>query len=157
MRSFDPAQDLQSLAVGTSAAHGPPVHIRDAMEAQRLAWRRTPEAEYPSGYLGSLTSRREDRISEATWRQQKSYTRGPHKGEKLPLDRYLWTPEFNLASGIENQVMTGQRYVGPGIGAEPVMLTNDGKPGPARNPNGTPAEINPDRAAQLIKLRPPWS
>ncbi len=156
MRSFSQAQDNQALATGFSPYHGPEPHIRDALEADRLAWRKQPDSAYPSGYLGTITGRRQDRLSEALWRNQKSYTRGVHRGERVPMDRYFWPQEFHLGSGVQNQYDTDLKFVPAGYESEPKMLTNDGKPGPSLNPNGTPAEINPDRAAQLSRFRPPW-
>lgn len=157
MRSFSPIQDTSHLAVAETGYGGPAPHFRSALEMDRLAWRRTPEATYPSGYLdSSMTTRREDRVQNAIWRNQRSYTRGVHKGERVDMSEYLWPAEFNLMSGIVNET-TGRRFVSPAMSVAPVMLTNDGKPGPAINADGTPAQINPDRAAQLAKFRPPWS
>lgn len=158
MRSFNPIQDTQHLAVQETGYGSPPPHFRSALEMDRLAWRRTPEATYPNGYIdSSMTTRREDKVQQAIWRNQRSYTRGVHKGERIDMSDYLWPQEFNLASGLVNQATTGLRYVSPAMSEEPKMLTNDGKPGPALNPDGTPVPINPDRAAQLSKFKPPWS
>ena len=55
-----------------------------------------------------------------------------HKGERLDLSSYLWPEEFNPMSGIINEA-TGMRWVSPAYGEEPVILANDGKPGPARD------------------------
>ena len=100
MQSFNHTQDLQGMATGLSPRSGPEPLIRDAMEAARLAWRHTPEADYPDGYLGTTTARREDKLANAVWRNKKSYDRGAHKGERLDMSDYLWPDVFNLETGL---------------------------------------------------------
>jgi hypothetical protein len=155
-RSFTAWQDLWSMFTGNGPQPGPPVHVRDALDSERLAWRHTPEAMYPDGYLGTVgNERRGDRIRQAVWRDQRSYTRGVHKGERLDMSSYLWPEEFNPLSGVENQVYTGLRYVSAAFGEEPVVLANDGKPGPREV--GTPVQKDdtawPTRLAQML---PSW-
>ena len=154
-RSFTQWQDLWSMFTGNGPVPGPAPHVRDALDAERLAWRHTPEAMWPDGYLGTVGDRRSDRIRSAIWRDQRSYTRGVHKGERLDLSSYLWPEEFNPLSGIENEAYTGLRYVSPGLSEEPVILANDGKPGPREI--GTP--VMKDDAAwptRLAELLPSW-
>ena len=155
-RSFSQWQDLWSVFTGNSPNPGPMPHIRDAMDAERLAWRHTPEAMYPDGYLGTVGGRRSgDNIRQRIWRDQRSYSRGVHKGERLDLSSYLWPEEFHPLSGIINEAYTGQRFVSAAYGEEPVILANDGKPGP--HEIGTPVQINdaawPDRLSQFL---PSW-
>jgi hypothetical protein len=162
MKSVSTHQDLQSLQMGFGPASGPQPLIRDAMEAARLAWRRQPDAQYPSGYLATGTTRREDKVANAVWRNQKSYNRGVHKGERIDMSDYLWPDEFNLQSALVSQA-AGQRYVSPAYVQEPVRLTNDGKPGPrdeagmlGRPNTGVPVIPDPQRAKQLQRMRPTW-
>lgn len=162
--AFSTSRDDQSPVVSTSLYTGPQPLMRDALDAARTLWRRTPEAQYPDGYVDSaLTSRREDRVGTAVWRQNKrSYTRGVHKGERIDPSDYLWPSEFNLYSGLEQQAM-GRRFVAAGIaeGQEPLLLRNDGKPGPRDSVLGAtapvPVIVDPDRAATLKRLAPTWS
>jgi hypothetical protein len=163
-QSFSHVQDLQGMATGTgiSPGQGPAPLIRDAMEAARLAWRREPSAEYPSGYLGTTTGRRQDRLSTAIWRNQKSYNRGVHKGERIDMSDYLWPEEFNLETGLMMQA-GGSRFTSMAYSEEPVTLTNDGRPGPrdeagmmGRPNTGVPVQPDPQRAAQLKHMRPTW-
>lgn len=164
MRSVSTFRDSLAAQMGMGPNAGPEPLIRDRMEAARLAWRKTPEAEHPSGYLSTATTtRRADRISNAIWRNQKAYNRGTHKGTRIDMSDYLWPDEFNLHSGVMNQAQTGLRYSSPAFGEEPVQLTNEGRPGPrdeagmmGRPNTGVPVVPDPQRAAQLGRLRPPW-
>lgn len=162
-RSFANWQDLGAETLGTSPVHGPPPHIRDALEADRLAWRRVPGEQYPDGYLGTIQSRRGDRVLESVNRSNsRSYVRGIHRETRLNVTDYLWPAEFNLMSGIVNQAMTGERFTPPGLGQEPVLLTNDGKPGPRDAMRGIPGAVgtpvlpDPDRVNVHRGHLPPW-
>lgn len=164
-QSFNHVLNLQDMAqpsAGSSPNQGPQPLIRDAMEAARLSWRRDPSAEYPSGYLGTATTRREDKVGNAIWRNQRAYNRGVHKGERVDMSDYLWPDEFNLDSALVAQSM-GERFVSPAFAVEPVMLTNDGRPGPRDEagmlgqPNtGVPVAPDPQRASQLRRMLPTW-
>ena len=90
---------------------GAPVHgggggrtlagYRDILDARRsVATPRTPNAEYPDGYLGNVNSRREDRLLQAVQSRltQRNYQRGVHKGEKLDTSDYFWPDDFNPQS-----------------------------------------------------------
>ena len=163
-QSFSHVQNLQGMETGTgiSPGQGPSPLIRDAMEASRLAWRREPSAEFPAGYLGTIQGSREDKVANAVWRNQRSYNRGVHKGERIDMSDYLWPDEFNLESGLVMQA-GGSRFTSEAYQTEPVMLTNDGRPGPrdvagmTGKPNtGVPVVPDAQRAAQLKKMRPTW-
>jgi hypothetical protein len=161
-QSFNHTQDLQGMATGLSPRSGPEPLIRDAMEAARLAWRHTPEADYPDGYLGTTTARREDRVANAVWSNKKSYDRGAHKGERLDMSDYLWPDMFNLETGLMMEA-AGSKFTSPAYNQEPVVLTNDGRPGPRDvagmmgMPNtGVPVMPDPQRIGQLQKMRPTW-
>jgi hypothetical protein len=139
---------------------GPPPHIRDALEAKRLMWRVQPGEDYPSGYLGTITSRREPRRDARVLRQNgRSYQRGVHAGSRVDLSYYLWPEEFNLMSGIVNQAATGRRFTPPGAGVENIRLINEGRPGPqdaaVRN-GGVPVTPDANVAAQKTRDLPPW-
>src|SRR5688500_16168090 len=64
---------------------GPQPFFRDAQDERRSMWRRTPDAQYPDGYLGTIPSRRGDRILDTlkSRQNQRSYQRGVHKGERI--------------------------------------------------------------------------
>lgn len=97
---------------------------RDILDARRsVATPRTPNAEYPDGYIGNVNSRREDRLLTAVQSRltQRNYQRGVHKGDKIDNSDYFWPPEFNDQSGLRAESM-GRRW-GP-VGSLPVEQIN---------------------------------
>lgn len=158
------AQNTQSLGAGglygtytvNGGGGGGTVPVtRDTLDAARIGQGRTPEAEYPDGYLGTIRTRREDRLLDSlkSRNNERSYQRGVHKGERIDPGDYFYPPGLDPARGIRNQ----QR----GVKTAPLMelaphphLQNDGK---ADAPNSVPGEINPKRVAQLGHLRPRWT
>ena len=82
-----------------------------------MYWRRTPEATYPDGYLGTVPSRRGDRLMDGLKARttNRPYTRGIHKGERIDHRDYVWPPEFNLWTGLEYQA-AGIKFFPPGLG-----------------------------------------
>lgn len=133
----------------------PQPFFRDDLDAARSMWRRTPESEYPSGYLGTIRSRREDRLLDAVKKKvgEKRYDRGVHVGEKIGQDAYFWPKGFEPERGLVRQATTGLRHAPLGIDG-PVMLVNDGKaPRPGK---ASFAVMDPVRQARLRALGPPW-
>lgn len=143
----------------TSNLGGPPPYFRDQMDWMRSGWRRTPEAQYPDGYLQTIHTRRDDRLLEGLKRRQARgpAMRGIHKGDQVDASDYYWQPEFNPDSGIQNQfatamewldgTITTQRYVSPGLVNDPMA----------------PELLNPRAASILARMEsspgmtPPWS
>lgn len=114
--------DWQFLSPMGVPQPGAPIHgggggktlagYRDLLDAKRsVATPRTPNAEYPDGYLGNVNSRREDRLLNAVQSRltQRNYQRGVHKGEKIDNNDYFWPPEFNNESGLRAQAV-GRRW-----------------------------------------------
>src|SRR5215510_11759989 len=117
---------------------GPAPRGHDYLDNLRMYWRRTPEAMYPDGYLGTIPSRRGDRLLDNLKQRQQNrpYTRGIHKGERIDQQDYFWPPEFNLWTGLEMEA-AGVRYSPPGL-AE--WLPNERYPTDRRvGPRGVPA------------------
>lgn len=170
---MSPNQNWQSLGAGglngynNQGGSGTPV-ARSELDSIRIGTGRTPEAEYPDGYLGSVNSRRGDRLLDSIKQRvgQKSYQRGVHKGERIEPSAYFWSPEFGAEDGIRRQskavvdVQDGVvRYLTPrgapdSAYAPPPHLVNDGKANTVAN---QPAEMNQIRAQQLKYLKPGWS
>jgi hypothetical protein len=133
-----------------------------------MYWRRTPEATYPDGYLGSIQSRRGDRLLDGLKQRttNKPYTRGVHKGERIDRRDYMWPPEFNLFTGLQYQA-AGIKFSPPGLGEflPDERYPTDRNVGPRsvavgqRYANGGgPAQTgNPDRTPVLRKMAPPWA
>jgi hypothetical protein len=97
------------------------------------------------------------------WRNQRPYDRGVHKDTRLDMSDYLWPEEFNLMSGIENE-LTGMRFVSAAYAIAPLQLTNRGKPNTrdynqmtGRPDTGTPIQPDPERQAALRRMLPHWS
>jgi hypothetical protein len=149
---------------------GPQPVFHDRLDALRSMWRRTPDAEYPDGYVGTVQTKRRDRLraEEAQRATNKPYNRGVHKGERLNQDDYFWPPEMQPTDGMKYQ-MSGMRFVPPGvlmdIGAIPQTRPDPSQPYLARvAARGTPGrvgtaewgKVDPDRATTLKRLAPPW-
>lgn len=128
--------------------------FRDQMDARRSMWRRTPEAEYPDGYLGTIVDRRNDRLMQAIQKQlnRKVYDRGVHKGERIDQGDYYWPDGFE-SQGLR-AVAEGRRQAPMMTTTERLILVNDGKaavPSPEQM-----VQVDRLRAEQLQSMRPTW-
>ena len=133
-----------------------------------MSWRRTPEATYPDGYLGTINTRRQDRLLDGLKQRQNNrpYTRGVHKGERIDGRDYFWPAEFNQMTALEAEAK-GMRFSPPGLGLdlEYERYPTDRKVGPKRVPAGGQSHgtaqwgtrYQPDRAEALRRLAPGWS
>lgn len=120
----------------TSFRNQPKIRYRDPRDAQRSAAYPAGDTE-PSGYLGTVNSRREDRLLQTLSHRTstRNYQRGVHAGSRANPNSYLWPEEFQPHMGLSRQV-TGMR-------ARPLLefaqtrhpLTNDGKLGPQATPS----------------------
>lgn len=148
---------------------GPQPVARNELDAYRMMWRRTPEATYPDGYLGTINTRRQDRLLDGLKARtaNRPTTRGIHKGERIDMRDYYWPEEFNQWTGLQMEAM-GVKFSPPGLGfdLEYERYPTDRKVGPKRvpiggNSDGTvewgPAQTNPDRVATLRHLAPRYS
>lgn len=174
VNNFSPQQNWQSLGAGgmygynNQGGAGTPV-ARDEMDASRIGVGRVPSAEYPDGYLGTIRSRRDDRLLDSIKVRvnQKAYQRGVHKGERIEPSMYFWPEGISDMSGIERQ-MRMSRMVNidgalqyqtlrnsPQTELVPAPhLVNDGKANTMAN---EPAQIDARRQAMLAYLRPAWA
>jgi len=125
---------------------------RSVLDARRMMNRREPQAEYPDGYLGTITTRRGDRLLDSLKARvnERSYQRGAHLGERIDPGDYLWPDELDPMRGIMNEAQglkTGPllQYFQP----TPVV---DGK----MAPRGSESVLTIDRSrsSQLSVLRP---
>lgn len=131
------------------------IPTRDAMDSLRLGQARTPNAEWPDGYLGTIRTRWDDRLVESVQQRENThpYSRGVHKGERIGVQAYFWPSEFQPQRGVENQLRGGPRQTPIGIAVLPVPLTNDGK---ADIESRQPAQFDPVRSHLLTRLKPSW-
>ena len=173
VNNFSPQQNWQSLGGGglqgynNMGGSGTPV-ARSELDAIRIGTGRVPSAEYPDGYLGTIRSRRDDRLLDSIKNRvgQKSYQRGVHKGERVEPSAYFWSQDFNDEMGIKRQGRAkltnfngAMVYLAP-KGAPEIRLTpaphlvNDGK---ANTVSDSPGTINVQRANAMAYLKPAWS
>lgn len=172
MSGMSPSQNWQSLGgngfngYNNQGGFGVPV-ARGELDSIRMGTGRVPQAEYPDGYLGTIRSRRDDRLLDSIKNRvgQKSYQRGVHKGERVDASAYFWSPSFGDQSGIQRQskaklvnINGVNMYVlprnAPRIDLMPAPhLVNDGK---ANTVADSPAEFNVQRASMMSYLRPVW-
>ena len=171
--NFSPQQNWQNTGLGgfqgynNMGGQGTPV-ARGDLDAVRIGTGRVPSAEYPDGYLGTIRSRRDDRLLDSIKNRvnQKAYQRGVHKGERIEPNAYYWSQDFNDMSGIKRQMKAKQVNVNgvmvwmipkPTSLAHLVPaphLVNDGK---SNLRSDSPGTINPKRSNAMEYLRPRWA
>jgi hypothetical protein len=141
--------------VGGGGGMGP--YFRDAMDARRSAYNRTPEAMYPDGYLGTINSRRGDRLLDSlkNRQNQRSYQRGVHKGERIDPGDYFFPGQFQPDMGLKR--------LAQGMPFDTEVLVERFAPLGADLPMYSPrqqslwgADPGIGRTTQLRKLAPPW-
>lgn len=154
------------------------IPFRDPLDAARSGLSGfVPEASYPDGYLGTIQSRREDRLLDSLKgrQNQRSYQRGVHKGERIDPGDYLWPSELQPMRRIAVQMagvlqpdgtVAVMRDAPIGTQLEQLAINEDRLP---LNPRGRvapqkyPRELDPADKARLgpnygiTALAPPWS
>jgi len=146
-----PHQNYQYLGAGglyggNIVGHGTAMpSALSELDATRMGIGKTPEAEYPDGYLGSIRSRRDDRVLDATKNRvnQRSYQRGVHKGERIDQGDYYWPRQLDPQRGLKNQ-KRGLKTSFVEQLTPPPLLVNDGK---ASVPVQEPGRIDMKRQA----------
>jgi hypothetical protein len=132
--------------------------VRDALDAKRMAYNQTPEAMYPDGYLGTINTRRQDRLLDALSNRanQRSYVRGVHKGEQIDQSDYFFPRQLQPTNGIKRQMSTAVPF-------DTMVLNQRNAPRIDLVPQLTlkeqtmmGAEPGIGRTTQLKKLAPPW-
>lgn len=157
-----------SMVRANGGAGAQALNFRNPLDAHRaMMGHRVPHAEYPDGYLGTINSRREDRLLNTIKGRltQRSYQRGVHKGERIDPQDYYWDDEVRPDIGLEYQAM-GLRWTQSGTPVE--RLTNLGTSELA-DPNRRRAlagefgigdrvaeVIDPVRQQRMRRLMPNW-
>lgn len=98
--------------------------FRDILDAKRAMVGHTPNAEYPDGYLGSITNRREDKLLQHVRANAKSYTRGVHKGSRIEAQDYFWPDNFNTQTGLDYQ-KAGRKWTASGSPVERLVYADN--------------------------------
>lgn len=136
--------------VGSEA---PQPWVRSVLDARRMMYKRTPDAEYPDGYLGTIIDRRSDRMFDSLKARvnQRSYQRGVHLGERIDPGDYLWPDEEAPLRGILREATTQLRHAPQLQYFQPTPVV-EGK----LAPRGSESILTLDqhRASQLAMLRP---
>lgn len=154
--TFTPIQYLPPYGYGApgnantqAGGGGMGPYFRDAIDARRSMYNATPEAMYPDGYLGTINTRRGDRLLDSlkNRQNQRSYQRGVHKGERIDPADYYFPPGLELDVGIRLQA-EGKSWV---------LLGGDV---PQYSPRqevmqGADPGLG-QRSEQLRRLAPPW-
>lgn len=142
--------------MSTQVDLGPMPSFRSAKDQKMQQFAVTPEAQYPDGYLGTMTDRRDDKLGSMRT-NTRSYSRGVHKGERVNPGDYFWPDEFNPMTGLQYEAK-GRKFAPSGIA--PVMLTNDGKAGPKGIPTVVDRPhmelMDEQRRSRLRTLIPSW-
>jgi hypothetical protein len=93
---------------GTPADTGAITQGRDVLDNIRMHPNssRNGAAEYPDGYLGTITGQRQDRLNSGVVGRlsDRSYQRGIHKGTKMDPQQYFWPEEYSSDRGINRPV-----------------------------------------------------
>lgn len=168
--SFAPNQNWQSLGGGgfygynNQGGSGTPI-ARSDLDSIRIGTGRVPSAEYPDGYLGTIRSRRDDRLLDSIKNRvnQKAYQRGVHKGERIEPSMYYWTQDFSDQSGLKRQMkakydaQSGTFRIPRSTPLSTLVpaphLVNDGK---TNMRSDSPANLDVRRADMLSYLKPAW-
>lgn len=65
---------------------------------------KTPEAQYPDGYLGSVIDRNQDKLLQTVRNNARSYTRGVHKGSRIAPQDYFWPDDLTPYTTLEKRL-----------------------------------------------------
>jgi len=124
------------------------------MDFRRSMFRRVPSAEYPDGYLGTIRTRREDRVLGYVQGRvtERSYQRGVHKGERIDPHDYFWLPDFHPQSGLLAQAAGRRQAPAETLRARAAVTERQMIPRGAQSL----IEVDPDRQAALRRLAPDW-
>lgn len=161
-----PHQNWQSLGAGgmygANTTQGGTGFVvgRSELDSLRIGEGFVPGASYPDGYLGTIRTRRDDRLLDSikSRENQKAYQRGVHKGERIDPSDYYWPGSLNPQRGLMAQLRGAKRQTPLEQIVPRPQLINDGKAPQTTEYTyaGSPSMINPVRASQLSSLRPTW-
>lgn len=132
-------------------------YFRDSLDARRSMYNQTPEAMYPDGYLGTINSRRGDRLLDSLKdrQNQRSYVRGVHKGERIDPGDYYFPRQLQPDAGL--------RRMAEAVPDDTMVLVERAAPKLSLMPMYSPAQDSMQgatsgvgRTTQLRRMAPPW-
>ena len=128
-----------------------------------------PRPQYPDGYLGTINTRREDRLLDGLKKRQtnRPYTRGIHKGERIDCTGLLLASRVQPVVGLETPSSRGASSLllasvntwstsGTRLIARSALVVSRSVPG-TRTVVVQNAPQNPDRIPVLRSQAPPWA
>jgi len=147
------------------------VGYRSILDARRsMGDAKIPSAEYPDGYLGTITARREDRLLKNVKDRltQRSYQRGVHKGSRIEPGDYQWSKDVNPQAGLEAEAHGGARWAPKGNIVERLQYVDKAdvlspsemaKIAPQYGLEYKPNKdtTNPIRSERMARYLPSWS
>lgn len=100
---YNPPVGQQGSVTQYGGGGGLPISgFRSILDARlAAATGKTPEAQYPDGYLGSVIDRRQDKLLQTVRNNARSYTRGVHKGSRIAPQDYFWPDDFTPYTTLE--------------------------------------------------------
>lgn len=151
--SYMPPVGQQGSATVGGGGGLPLAGFRSILDARiSMATGKTPEAQYPDGYLGSVIDRRQDKLLQTVRNNARSYTRGVHKGSRIAPTDYFWPDDFNPMTVMEKRLKnpTGGKWSPPGNPIE--RLAHGGKFMSAAEANVLRQELNipPDPQMRIV-------
>jgi hypothetical protein len=125
---YNPPVGQQGSVTQYGGGGGMPISgFRSILDARiAAATGKTPEAQYPDGYLGSVIDRRQDKLLQTVRNNARSYTRGVHKGSRISPTDYFWPDDLTPFTTLEARMYgSTKRYAAQGNPAE--RLAHGGK------------------------------
>jgi hypothetical protein len=150
-------QPPNPMTPGAIAGTQPPTPwVRSVLDARRMMLNRTPESEFPSGYLGTIQVRNSDKVLDSLQARtnQRSYQRGVHRGERIDPGDYLDPPELDPLRGLRRQATTGLRNAPLLEWWQPTPVV-EGRLSPRASESIL--TIDEHRQSNLAMLAPKWS
>lgn len=125
---YNPPVGQQGSVTQYGGGGGLPISgFRSILDARlAAATGKTPEAQYPDGYLGSVIDRRQDKLLQTVRNNARAYTRGVHKGSRIAPTDYFWPDDLNPMTTLEKRKRgSTKRYAAQGNPVE--RLAHGGK------------------------------